>query len=148
MHDRRQHHGPKRSTIVLAGGPTYVYLDIAPLNNQDGGEPGANIRPGFLFNPARAQLVAGSLQQIDPTNPAFLDSRKPLVAEFLFNGQVVTVVGNHFSSKTGDTPLFGSVQPPVLNSEPPRIAQAQIVRDFVEDLLDQDASAKIIVLGG
>jgi len=133
--------------IVLAGGPQYVYLDIAPLNNQDGGEPGANIRPGFLYNPARVELVAGTLAQIDPTNPAFVDSRKPLVAEFLFNGQVVTVVNNHLSSKSGDTPLFGSVQPPVLNSEPPRIAQAQVVRDFVDGVLDEDPSAKIIVLG-
>jgi len=133
--------------IVLAGGPLYVYLDIAPENNMDGGEPGANIRPGFLFNPARVQYVAGSLAQIDPTNPAFLNSRKPLVAKFLYNGQQVTMVNNHFSSKSGDTPLFGSVQPPVLASEPARIAQAEVVRAYVDGLLNVNADDKIIVLG-
>ena len=35
------------------GGPTYDYRQINPLFNQDGGEPGGNIRQGFLFRTDR-----------------------------------------------------------------------------------------------
>ncbi len=47
---------------------------------------------------------------IDPANAAFDDSRKPLAAQFGFNGENVIVVANHFNSKGGDLPLFGKVQ--------------------------------------
>lgn len=135
------------NAIIAAGGPTYVYLDVAPQNNQDGGEPGSNIRPGILYNPARVSLVAGSLQQIDPANPAFVDSRKPLAARFIFNGQEVVVVNNHFNSKTGDTPLFGSVQPPQEVTQAQRVQQAAIVRDYADGILATNPNANIIVMG-
>ncbi len=45
------------NAIAAAGGPTYQYRQIDPVNNQDGGEPGGNIRQGFLFNPNRTQFV-------------------------------------------------------------------------------------------
>ncbi len=37
--------------IVAAGGPRYDWRAIDPVNDQDGGEPGGNIRQVFLFNP-------------------------------------------------------------------------------------------------
>jgi predicted extracellular nuclease len=37
--------------IATAGGPTYEYRQINPVDDQDGGEPGGNIRVAFLFNP-------------------------------------------------------------------------------------------------
>ncbi|MGH2921701.1 MAG: Ig-like domain-containing protein, partial [Gaiellaceae bacterium] len=37
------------AAIEAEGGPTYDYRQIDPLFNQDGGEPGGNIRQGFLF---------------------------------------------------------------------------------------------------
>ncbi len=39
------------TTVQSIGGPTYAYRQIDPANNQDGGEPGGNIRVGFLFDP-------------------------------------------------------------------------------------------------
>ncbi len=45
------------AAITAAGGPTYEYRQINPVNGQDGGEPGGNIRVGLLFNPARVQFV-------------------------------------------------------------------------------------------
>ena len=39
--------------IQAAGGPTYQYRQIDPVNDQDGGEPGGNIRVGFLFRTDR-----------------------------------------------------------------------------------------------
>lgn len=120
--------------IETAGGPVYKYTDIAPENNMDGGAPGGNIRVGFLYNPARVQLAdsvsgqKGTATQpvgynaaadqltynpgrIDPTNSAFASSRKPLAAQFVFGGETVIVIANHFNSKGGDTGPFGNVQP-------------------------------------
>ena len=41
------------AAIHGAGGPTYQYRQINPVNDQDGGEPGGNIRVGFLFRTDR-----------------------------------------------------------------------------------------------
>jgi uncharacterized protein len=39
--------------IQSAGGPAYQYRQIDPVDDQDGGEPGGNIRVGFLFRTDR-----------------------------------------------------------------------------------------------
>ncbi|HEY9763220.1 MAG TPA: choice-of-anchor I family protein [Trichocoleus sp.] len=137
--------------IAAAGGPTYEYRQINPVDDQDGGEPGGNIRVGFLFKPNRVSFVEGSLQRLTDTNladgDAFQSSRKPLVGKFVFNGQEVTVIGNHFNSKGGDQPLFGPNQPPILSSEAQRNQQATIVRDYVQSLLGANPYANVIVAG-
>ncbi|HET9665468.1 MAG TPA: Ig-like domain-containing protein, partial [Desertimonas sp.] len=149
-------------TIDAVGGPPYAFRDIAPVDDQDGGEPGGNIRVGFLFRTDRPRLefvdkpgagpttpnevIAGpqgpelrySPGRIDPANAVFNSSRKPLAAEFLFNGRRVIVVANHFNSKGGDDPLFGRFQPPVQNSQAQRNGQADVVGDFVEQILAID----------
>ena len=45
------------AAIAAEGGPAYEYRQIDPVHNADGGAPNANIRVGFLFNPARVQFV-------------------------------------------------------------------------------------------
>ena len=51
-----QTYGLLINAIVAAGGPQYQFRQIDPINNQEGGEPGGNIRVGFLFNPARIEI--------------------------------------------------------------------------------------------
>jgi hypothetical protein len=156
--------------VAAAGGPAYEYRQINPVDDQDGGEPGGNIRVGFLFrtdrgvsfidrpggtSTAAVSLVNGangpelsfSPGRIDPTNAAFTSSRKPLAGEFLFNGHKLFVIANHFNSKGGDDPLFGHIQPPVRSSETQRHQQAQIVHDFVASILALDPAANIVVDG-
>ncbi|KAB2338426.1 endonuclease [Cytobacillus depressus] len=151
--------------IEALGGPKYTYTDIAPEDKVDGGQPGGNIRVGFLYNEERVSLVPGTKGtatqavgyekgkltlnpgRIDPNNPAFKSSRKPLAAQFEFNGESVIVVANHFNSKGGDLPLFGKVQPPVLNSEVQRMQIAAIVNNFVKDVQAKDPNANIVLLG-
>jgi uncharacterized protein len=139
------------NAIKAAGGPTYVYVDLPPVNNQDGGAPGSNIRPGYLYNPERVSLVPGSLQKLTDPNlgdgDAFLDSRKPLVGKFLFNGQELTVVNNHFTSKTGSTPIFGTVQPFINEGLAQRIAQALLVREFINLAIAANPDTIPIALG-
>ena len=156
--------------ISAAGGPSYEYRQIDPVDDQDGGEPGGNIRVGFLFRTDReldfidrpggdsttatsvlatpsGPRLAFSPGRVAPGDPAFTASRKPLAGEFRMRGKKVFVVVNHFASKGGDQPLFGHFQPPQRSSEVQRHAQAQVVNDFVDAILAANPSANVIVLG-
>ena len=159
-----------RNTIAaLPGAPNYQFFDIAPQNDQDGGEPGGNIRVGYFYNPARVSFVGGTAGnattstqptlvdgklnlslnpgRVDPTNPNFADSRKPLAAVFEFNGRRVLVVNNHFRSKGGSDPAYGKLQPPVNGGVVERTGQAEAVNRFVDAALALDPNARIVVLG-
>ena len=173
--------------IVAAGGPRYDYRQIDPAPPtpaaNDGGEPNGNIRVSFLFRTdvrdlrfvdrpggtattptepvagpgGRAQLTL-SPGRVDPTNPVFNFSRKPLAAEFRYRGKPLFLVGNHFGSKGGDDPVFGRFQEPRRPSELARRGsatnpadttrgQAGVVNSFVRKLLDIDSRARVLVLG-
>lgn len=157
------------SAVRAAGGPLYDTRDIAPENGRDGGAPGANIRVGILFRPDRVGFVergtpsategadvidtgAGpaltrSPGRVEPADPAWENSRKPLAAEMTFAGERFFVVVCHFSSRSGSSPLFGALQPPVEERAEKRFAQAGTVRRFVERILAVDAGARVIVMG-
>ncbi|MFF7979369.1 endonuclease/exonuclease/phosphatase family protein [Streptomyces sp. NPDC007901] len=155
--------------IVAAGGPKYDWRSINPVNDQDGGEPGGNIRQVFLFNPERvsfvdraggdsttavgvtkvhgkAQLTA-SPGRVDPANDAWKSSRKPLAGEFVFRGKTVFVIANHLNSKGGDQGLTAQYQPPTRSSEVQRHAQAALVNAFAKSILDVQKNADVIALG-
>ncbi|MEU7964378.1 endonuclease/exonuclease/phosphatase family protein [Streptomyces sp. NPDC049097] len=155
--------------IVAAGGPRYEWRSIDPVNDQDGGEPGGNIRQVFLFNPDRvsftdraggdsttavgvtevhgkAQLTA-SPGRIDPGSAAWTNSRKPLAGEFVFRGRTVFVIANHLTSKGGDQPLTAQYQPPTRSSETQRHLQATEVNAFVKDILAKQGNADVVTLG-
>ncbi|MGH3006462.1 MAG: Ig-like domain-containing protein [Gaiellaceae bacterium] len=158
------------AAIQAAGGPLYDYRQIDPLDNQDGGAPGSNIRVGFLFRTDRGLSVidrpggdattattvidhpsgprlSASPGRIEPGSPAFEETRKSLVAEFRARGKKIFAIVNHFSSKGGDQPLFGRFQPPMRFTEVARHQQAQVVNDFVDELLAADPNANVVVLG-
>jgi predicted extracellular nuclease len=160
------------AAIVAAGGPQYSWREIDPANDRDGGQPGGNIRTVFLYNPARVTFVdsgaatvnrtttgtqvvtehgkpALSLSpgRIDPANPVWTASRKPLVGEFRFRGEDVFVIGNHFDAKLGDQNQDGRFQYPAQSSALQRAGQAQVEHDFVQKLLDADKKADVVVLG-
>jgi uncharacterized protein len=158
------------AAIQAAGGPTYDFRQIDPVDDQDGGEPGGNIRVGFLFRTDRGlsfiarpggsstapttvidhpsgPRLSFSPGRVDPLDPAWNATRKPLVGEFRMRGEKVFVIANHFSSKGGDQPLFGRFQPPVRSTEVARHAQAQSVNEFVDEILAVDPNATVVVLG-
>ena len=148
----------------------YEYRQIDPVDDQDGGEPGGNIRVGFLFRTDRGlsfvdrpggnattptavvthasgPRLSFSPGRVAPDDPDFEATRKSLAGEFRMHGKKVFVIANHFSSKGGDDPLFGRRQPPVRSTEPKRHGQAQAVNGFVDQLLAADPNANVIVLG-
>jgi predicted extracellular nuclease len=156
------------TAIENAGGVSYNYIDIDPNNDQDGGQPGGNIRPAYLYNPkvlnlknanpgtvadANSVLPGPTLAYnpglIDPANPAWEDSRKPIAAEW------VTVKGNatlftvnvHLISKGGSTTIEGDPRPPVNGGLQQRIQQANVTASFVADILAEDPNASVVVAG-
>jgi uncharacterized protein len=157
------------AAIKAAGGPSYQWREIDPVNDKDGGEPGGNIRSVFLFNPDRvsftdiaggspttavgvtgkgdATALTASPGRIAPSDPAWSDSRKPLVGQFTFRGKKLFVIANHFISKGGDQGIDSRFQPPVRGSESQRIRQGLVESDFVQQLEAADPHANVVVLG-
>jgi predicted extracellular nuclease len=159
--------------IETAGGPHYETRSVDPADGADGGQPGANIRTAFLFNPLRVEFVdrqgCGKDSQtgladgsalscspglVDPGHRAFRPrgtdrggSRKPLVGEFRFAGRHLYVINLHLISKGGDDPIFGRRQPRVESTSLRRTEQAQVVAEFVKTLTSADPSARVVVLG-
>jgi uncharacterized protein len=158
--------------VIAAGGPHYDSREIDPVNDQDGGEPGGNIRVVFLYNPAvvtfddigaatvnrsttGTQVVKKkgepaltlSPGRIDPTNSVWNASRKPLVGEFTFNGSDVFVIANHFDAKLGDQSQDGRFQFPAQSSAVQRAGQALAEHNFVNQILAIDKKADVVVVG-
>ncbi|MFR9727128.1 endonuclease/exonuclease/phosphatase family protein [Streptomyces sp. MS19] len=155
--------------IAAAGGPRYEWRLVDPEDGADGGQPGGNIRTAFLFDPARVSFVdrpggdattatevvrqggtaalTYSPGRVAPLDGAWADSRKPLAGEFVFRGETVFVIANHFASKGGDQPLAGRFQPPARVSEEQRLRQAEAVNGFVRDITAVDRRARVVVLG-
>ncbi|MEM1428984.1 MAG: endonuclease/exonuclease/phosphatase family protein [Pseudomonadota bacterium] len=155
--------------IEAAGGPSYSFIDNTFISDgASGGQPGGNIRTAYLYNEERVDLLQGSVGTIDETgalttdgdvqlrpNSPYEGARLPLVATFAFNGEEVTLVNNHFSSKGGSAPILGLEQPfedrqedvAVNGSLDERQAQSEAVQTFVTTELGADRDASIVVLG-
>jgi predicted extracellular nuclease len=143
--------------ISAAGGPEYSFVDIAPVDDKDGGAPGGNIRVAYLYKPSLVRLFnanpGGSLDattvldgpslsfnpgRIDPANPAWSASRKPLVAQWEVIGKKGKVSGNfftinvHFGSKGGSSSIMGDARPPVNGGVDDRLEQATLTASFVK----------------
>nr|WP_051766489.1 endonuclease/exonuclease/phosphatase family protein [Saccharothrix syringae] len=155
--------------IAAAGGLRYQWRQVDPVDGEDGGAPGGNIRVAFLFNPARVSFVdrAGgdattpvqvvkqhgraalsvSPGRVAPADPAWEDSRKPLAGEFKFRGRTVFVVANHFNSKGGDQAVHGRYQEPNRTSEVQRAKQAALLKGFVDQVKAVDRGANVVLAG-
>jgi len=165
------------TAIEAAGGPRYAFRQIDPVDNADGGQPGGNIRVGFLLDPARvafidrgqagptdataAENAAGGLQlslspgRVAPQDPSFAGdaaadyagTRKALASEFRFRGRKLFLINVHLKSKRGDDSLMGRRQPPRRFTERQRLRQARVLHEFMESLLAVDPDARVVVLG-
>lgn len=111
---------------------------------------------------ARLTLSPGRVLDTDGDGfDAFTATRKPLAGEFRWRGETLFVVATHLSSKGEDHPLFGRFQPPIRFTEfghPPnhplegiedgwRHMQAQVINDFVDEILAVNPAANVVVLG-
>ncbi|KAI7553959.1 DNase I-like protein [Hortaea werneckii] len=157
-------------SAINAAGCTvhYAFTDIPPVDDTNGGQPGGNIRNAYLYNPSVLRLrnpnPAGSTDAevlldnaelkynpglIDPTNPAWSNSRKPLVAawETLDSQNKFFTINVHWTSKGGSSSLQGDPRPPINGGLAERIAQANVTATFIASLLSADEDAAVISAG-
>lgn len=132
------------NAIFALSGIQYAWTEIAPVDDQDGGVPGGNIRVAYFYKPNLVRLrnpnpgnsttpnivlpgpeLKYNPGRIDPLNPAFTASRKPLAAawETLDGKNKFFTVNVHFGSKGGGSPIEGDARPPVNGGVEDRIAQ-------------------------
>jgi predicted extracellular nuclease len=113
---------------------------------------GRGIEAGFLYDADRVDLL-DAFQMSGPDVEAWYGAsspspgREPIVGTFTYKGMEFTLVGNHFKSKGGDDALFGINWPPIRWTETQRKGQAQVVRDFVNEIFASDPGAYVIVAG-
>ena len=155
------------AAIEEQSGTAYSFVDVDPVNNADGGQPGGNIRNAYLFNPAEVRLykpnpgsstdanevLDGPSLRFNPGRidapPVFESSRKPLVAQW----ETVDGKGNfftvnvHWTSKGGSTSLQGDPRPPVNGGLDNRNAQANVTGSFIAEILARDEKAAVIAAG-
>ncbi|MCF8058995.1 MAG: 5'-nucleotidase C-terminal domain-containing protein [Bacteriovoracaceae bacterium] len=154
-------------------GVKYQGINVNPINHNEGGQPGGNIRVAMIYNakrvnftswggPTDGPLANGTLQEtrmtqdgnlsvnpgrVFPNADAFKNTRKSIVAQFDFKGEKIFVIGNHFNSKLGDTSFWGAQQPPYPKSDEQRALLAQGINEFVRIIELREPNANIIVLG-
>lgn len=118
------------------GGPLYQWVDIAPANASDGGQPGGNIRNAFLYDPLRVGLVNATLRRIGHEVLAFDGSRKALMAQFRVrsSNQILAIINVHLASKRHQNSIFAPNQPGFDPKEAQRIAQASEIRAILAEL--------------
>jgi len=132
--------------IFALTGKHYAYIEIAPTaTNISGGEPNGNIRNGYFYNTDRVTYVANSLEVIN--DPAYNGSRKPLVATWTFQGQNITTIDVHATSRGGSDPLEGNNQPATDAGDAQRTAQAAAIKAYVNAHLATDPNLNMAVLG-
>lgn len=147
-------------------GVDYRPINIDPVNHNEGGVPGGNIRVSMIYNANRVQferrgshgplvhagLVPGvglknNPGRVYPRSDEFAGTRKSIVSQFTFKGQNVYVIGNHFNSKLGDTSAWSNMQPVKLGSEERRSKLAKMINNFVQEILRAEPNANVLVLG-
>ncbi|EGX90934.1 endonuclease/exonuclease/phosphatase family protein [Cordyceps militaris CM01] len=154
--------------LLAESGVSYNFSNVDPVNNQDGGQVGGNIRQAYLYrndvlrlqDPNQGgstdanQVLDGPVLKynpgrIDPANPAYANSRKPLAAQWktLRGGKPFFTVNVHMGSKGGSSTLHGDQRPPLNNGVDKRTTQNEVAAAFIAEILAKDPKARIIAAG-
>lgn len=119
--------------IAGMGGPSYAWVDLPPVLDSDGGQPGGNIRNAYLYNTDRVELVKDSAMRLGEELEVFEGSRKPLVAHFRLKtgNQALAIINVHLASKRHQHSIFAPEQPGFDPQLERRVEQASMVRDLI-----------------
>ncbi len=125
---------------TAAGSDVWAYVPTpAPLHDADITD---FITNALIYKKADVTPVGESMTQVDET--VWDIAREPVAQTFSSGEKTLTVVANHFKSKSGEgeEPADGQGQ---FNAE--RVEQANAVVDFVGDLEASSGSSDILLLG-
>ncbi len=117
-------------TIEQLSGKKYQWIDVKPVLGEDGGQPGGNIRNGYLYNPDRVTLLDKSIKILGKNEACFESSRKPLVTAFVekYSQKQLTVINVHLASKRHQSSIFSPVNPGVDGKLDVRSQQAAVIQ--------------------
>lgn len=127
--------------IRAAGGPNYAWADVPPEIGADGGQPGGNIRNGFLYDSSTLEIVDGTLARFGVGVKAFESSRKPLIATFRCRSVPhwsLTIINVHLSSKRQQRGVFAPEHPGFDPQHERRVSQGQLIAEQLAELGDAD----------
>jgi predicted extracellular nuclease len=142
--------------IAARSAVEYAYSQIDPMNNQDGGIPGGNIRSIILYREDKGIFLDENPDNnYFSTNPRLIEeghwrfagTRKPLAALFEKDGVPFVVIAVHLTSRNADSPLFGNLQPIEKPEELERNEQAALVNQFASRFLGRFPDTRVIVAG-
>ncbi|KAM0331632.1 hypothetical protein ACHAQA_003311 [Verticillium albo-atrum] len=157
--------------IEAQSGVVYEWLNVDPVRNQDGGQPGGNIQTAYLYRPDILEVykpnqggpldssvvVDGPALSFNPgridinNDAAWANSRKPLVASWrAIKGPKTKpffTINVHNGSKGGSSTLHGDARPPINNGVEKRLLQTGSIGAFIDTLYAEDPKARIIVSG-
>lgn len=151
----------------------YSFIDVVPVNDQDGGEPGGNIRVAYAWLADKVTLVSGTAGgptdanavttdadgllnlkfnpgRIEPASTFWSASRKPLAAVWEkvgAPGQRFFTINVHFTSKGGSSSDQGDARPPVNGGVDQRAGQVETMANFTKSILALDKDASIVTAG-
>lgn len=122
-------------TVEQLSAVTYQWTDVNPELGADGGQPGGNIRNGYLYNPERVSLLEPSIV-FGAKEPCYEGSRKPLLAYFkeLSSGRTLACINLHLASKRHQASIFEPENPGVDSKLDVRVAQAKRVYKEMQSL--------------
>ncbi len=117
----------------------YQWVDVAPEMGMDGGQPGGNIRNGYLYNPQRVSVDQASVNVLGRDAECFEDSRKPLVTVFRerFSNKPLAIINVHLASKRHQSSIFSPNSPGVDGKLEVRNEQAKIINHGMRALQEQ-----------
>ena len=123
-------------TIEQLSGLKYNWVDVEPEVGADGGQPGGNIRNGYLYNADRVSLIKSSVRILGSGDACYEDSRKPLVCEFeeVSSGKRLSVINVHLASKRHQSSIFAAQNPGVDGKLDVRNEQAQVIQQEAQSL--------------
>lgn len=125
--------------IVAAGGPEYSYVFVE--NTQAGSGGVSAITNAFLYLPDRVEYVAGSAELITSVDHGSSFPRFPLAADFVFNGEQITVVNVHLKSGSKGS------DPDTNRNAADRLTEAGQLSTLLDSYLDDNGGTHIILLG-
>lgn len=132
--------------IYQRSGILYTYVEIAPSTlDSTAGQANGNVRNGYFYRADRVELVDGNVHLID--DPIYDGTRRPLVATWEFNGQQVTTINVHFTSREGSDALWGDEQSPYHAGTIMRTNQIAALNEYVQEFLSRDPDANLMVTG-
>ncbi len=147
----------------------YQFVNIDPFLNDEGGQPGGNIRTSLMYNAKKLGyefrsdgsigtqatvqkngILSSNPGRIFPNHQAFRNSRRSVVTELILlskPSEKLYIIGNHLNSKLGDIDFWGVNQPARARSDFRRAEMAAKISDFIRWLEQENPKAHIVVLG-